>query len=120
VIYINAPIGVGKSTLTKYLSGSLGTHAFYESVEDMPMLKEFYSNGDKSRSNLSFELQIAFLNYRFAQLRQGLYLQEHDGEVNTVYDSSLLSDGIMCGNLYKRGEMSGVLYYLYDEFTFVD
>ena len=46
----------------------------------MPMLKEFYSNGDKSRSNLSFELQIAFLNYRFSQLRQGLYLQEHDGE----------------------------------------
>lgn len=40
MIYINVPIGVDKSTLTKYLSDSLGTHALHEKIEDMSMLKE--------------------------------------------------------------------------------
>ena len=79
------------------------------------MLKEFYSDGDKSRNDLSFALQIAFLNYRFNQLKEGLYLAEHDGMVNTVYDSSLLSDSLMALNLYKRGEFPKVMFDLYQE-----
>lgn len=113
MIYIQAPIGVGKTALTEYLSEDLNTTGFYEKVEDMPMLADFYSDGAKSRDDKSFALQIAFLNYRYKQLRQALHLQEIRGERNTVFDSSLLSDSLMAFNLYKRGEFPEVMYNLY-------
>lgn len=77
------------------------------------MLKEFYSAGADSRNDLAFALQVDFLLYRFRQLREGLYLAEHDGVQNTVYDSSLLSDAQMAYNLYKRGEFPEKMYNLY-------
>lgn len=113
MIYINAPIGVGKTSLTKILTKDLGTKGFYENVDDVPMLKEFYSAGAESRNDLAFALQVDFLLYRFRQLREGLYLAEHDGAQNTVYDSSLLSDAQMAYNLYKRGEFPEKMYNLY-------
>lgn len=112
MIYINAAIAAGKSSLTQLLSKDLGTEAYYEQVEDMPMLKKFYSNAKESRYNLAFPLQIAFLNYRYSQLREGLYLAQQ-GMRNTVYDSSLLSDSLMAYNLYKRGEFPKEEYDLY-------
>lgn len=115
MIYINAPIGIGKTSLTRILTKDLGTKGFYEQVENIPMLKEFYSDGNKSRNDLSFALQIAFLNYRFKQLKEGLYLAEHEGMINTVYDSSLLSDSLMAFNLYKRGEFPKTMFDLYIE-----
>ena len=90
----------------------LGTKGFYEEVDKMPMLKEFYARGEESRKDLSFALQIAFLNYRYGQLRDGLHLAER-GMVNTVYDSSLISDNLMAYNLYKRGEFPKVMFDLY-------
>lgn len=115
IIYINAPIGIGKTSLTRILTKDLGTKGFYEDVENIPMLKEFYADGNKSRNDLSFALQIAFLNYRFKQLKEGLYLAEHEGMINTVYDSSLLSDSLMAFNLYKRGEFPQTMFDLYIE-----
>lgn len=115
MIYINAPIGVGKTSLVKILTKDLGTKGFYENVDDIPMLKEFYSAGESSRNDLSFALQINFLNYRYAQLREGLHLAEHHGMRNTVYDSSLLSDSLMALNLYKRGEFPETMFDLYQE-----
>ena len=115
IIYVNAPIGIGKTSLTQILTKDCGTKGFYEDVENIPMLKEFYSDGNKSRNDLSFALQIAFLNYRFKQLKEGLYLAEHEGMVNTVYDSSLLSDSLMAFNLYKRGEFPKTMFDLYIE-----
>ena len=115
IIYINAPIGIGKTSLTKILTKDLGTKGFYEDVENIPMLKEFYADGNKSRNDLSFALQIAFLNYRFKQLKEGLYLAEHENMANTVYDSSLLSDSLMAFNLYKRGEFPQAMFDLYME-----
>ena len=113
MIYIQAPIGVGKTELTKFLTKDLSTTGFYEKVDDMPMLKEFYSEGSKSRDDKSFALQIAFLNYRYKQLREAIFLQETKGMRNTVFDSSLLSDSLMAFNLYKRGEFPEVMYNLY-------
>lgn len=112
IIFVNAPIGAGKTSLTRMLVADLGTKGFYEEVDKIPMLKEFYAQGEESRNDLSFALQIAFLNYRFGQLREGLHLAER-GIVNTVYDSSLISDALMSFNLYKRGEFPEVMYNLY-------
>lgn len=112
MIYVNAAIAAGKSSLTKILSEDLGTKAFYEHVEDIPMLKKFYAHSKESRSQYSFALQIAFLNYRYGQLLEGITLAEQ-GMRNTVYDSSLLSDSLMAHNLYEQGEFPQEEYDVY-------
>lgn len=116
MIYINAPIGVGKTSLAKILSQDLGVKAFLEDVSKIPWLNDFYADGANSRDDKSFTLQIAFLNYRFAQLKKGLYLMEHDRtQRNIIYDSSLMSDRLMAGNLYRRGEFPEGQFKLYQE-----
>ena len=109
MIYINAPIALGKTSLAKYLSKDLGTKAFLEKPELIPLLNSFYDDGKMSRELKSFAVQIEFLNYRYEQLMQGVYLAQQ-GMNNTVYDSSLISDGIMSHNLYNRGEFPKTLY----------
>jgi len=111
MIYILSSIGGGKSSLTKILSDTLDSNAYYERVDDMPMLKEYYSAGDASRKQLSFQLQIAFLNYRYTQLRHAIV--EH----NAVMDSSLLSDNIMASAIHKRGEMTDTAFDLYQNLS---
>lgn len=110
MIYINAPIGMGKTSLADILSEHLGTKAFKEDVHKIPLLSSFYDDGEISREQKSFALQIEFLSYRYRQLQQGLNLQETQGMRNTVYDSSLISDGIMAKNLHDRGEFPDILY----------
>lgn len=109
MIYINAPIALGKTSLAKYLSKDLGTKAFLEKPELIPLLNSFYDDGKMSRELKSFAVQIEFLDYRYEQLLQGVYLAQQ-GMNNTVYDSSLISDGIMSHNLYNRGEFPEILY----------
>ena len=111
MIYILGSIGSGKSSLTKLLSDKLDSTSYYERVESMPMLKEYYSHGEESRKWWSFSLQVAFLNYRFNQLRHAIV--EH----NAVMDSSLLSDNIMASAIHKRGEMDDVNYDLYQNLS---
>lgn len=65
MIYVNAPISFGKTSLTEILSDVLDSPSFYEDVEDVPTLRVFYSEGEESRSRLSFPLQLDFLVYRF-------------------------------------------------------
>ena len=109
MLYILGTIGSGKTSLAKILSQDLGTKAFLEDPDQIPSLKGFYSDGNMSREMKSFVTQIEFLDYRYTQLLQGLYLQQ-EGMRNTVYDSSLISDGLMSLNLYKRGEFPELLY----------
>lgn len=109
MLYINAPIGIGKTSLAKILSKDLGTKAFLEEPEKIPLLSSFYEDGNISREMKSFAVQIEFLDYRYKQLLEGMYLKQ-EGMNNTVYDSSLISDGIMSRNLYNRGEFPEVLY----------
>lgn len=109
MIYINAPIALGKTSLAKILSKDLGTKAFLEHPEKIPLLNSFYGDGKVSRELKSFAVQIEFLDYRYEQLMEGIHLSQ-EGMNNTVYDSSLLSDGIMSHNLYNRGEFPEVLY----------
>jgi deoxyadenosine/deoxycytidine kinase len=114
---VNAPIGMGKTSLTKILTEQLGTKGFYENVDDIPMLNDFYSDGNESRSENSFRLQINFLTYRYHQLQEGIWLQQEKGMKNTIYDSSLGSDALMAYNLYKRGEFDEQAYNLYTDLS---
>ena len=63
-IAIAGNIGSGKTTLTTLLSKHYGWDAHYEEVDQNPYLDDFY--GDMMR--WSFNLQVYFLNSRFAQL----------------------------------------------------
>lgn len=109
MIFVNAPIAIGKTSLAKILSKDLGTQAFLEVPEKIPLLNDFYSDGKISREIKSFAVQIEFLDYRYEQLMRGVFLAQ-EGMNNTVYDSSLISDATMSKNLYNRGEFPEVLY----------
>lgn len=109
MIYINAPIGAGKTSLAKILASDLGTTAFLEDPSKIPALNGFYQSGKASRALESFDTQIEFLAYRYDQLLKGIHLQEA-GMRNTIYDSSLISDALMSHNLYRRGEFPERFY----------
>ena len=68
MIVLSGMIGAGKSSLTNILAEHLGTQAFYEQVDDNPVLPLFYANPKK----YAFLLQIYFLNKRFASIKRAL------------------------------------------------
>lgn len=113
MIYVNAPIGMGKSSLTYALAKDTGYVPFYEDISKIPTLQGFYDNGSKSREDKSFATQIAFLNFRFKQLQQGQKLEAQG--THTIFDSSLASDALMARNLFNRGELPENLFNLYIE-----
>lgn len=113
MIFLQSPIGVGKSSLTYALAKDASFVPFYEDISKIPMLNNFYDDGSKSRTDSSFSTQIAFLNFRFKQLQQGQKLESQG--THTVFDSSLSSDALMARNLFNRGEMPESLYNLYIE-----
>jgi deoxyadenosine/deoxycytidine kinase len=63
-IAVAGNIGSGKTTLTTLLSKHYKYTPHYESVDDNPYLNDFY----KDMQRWSFNLQVYFLNSRFAQL----------------------------------------------------
>lgn len=44
VIVLSGPIGAGKSSLTSLLAEHLGTQAFYEGVDNNPILPLYYKD----------------------------------------------------------------------------
>ncbi|MFQ6675891.1 MAG: deoxynucleoside kinase [Fidelibacterota bacterium] len=91
-------IAVGKTTLTRIVSRSLGWRAFYESVDDNPYLEDFYSDMKK----WSFHLQVYFLSRRFQTQRK---MVEGDGPA--VQDRTIYEDvEIFARSLYEAGAMS--------------
>ena len=63
-IAIAGNIGSGKTTLTTLLSKHYGWQAHYEDADENPYLADFYEDMQR----WSFNLQIYFLNSRFAQV----------------------------------------------------
>lgn len=84
VIVLAGMIGAGKTTYTKYIAEEFGSEAFYESVDDNPVLERFYE--DKER--WGFALQIHFLNTRFKSIKRALQHQ------NNVLDRSIYEDAL--------------------------
>lgn len=58
MIYINAAIGAGKTSLAKILSKDLNTHAYLEDPSKIPLLNSFYDDGRVSRELQSYAVQI--------------------------------------------------------------
>lgn len=95
VIILAGMIGAGKTTYTKYISEHFGSEAFYESVEDNPILERFYE--DKER--WGFALQVHFLNTRFKSIKEALRHR------NNVLDRSIYEDALFTKINYEQGNI---------------
>lgn len=118
MITLSGIIGSGKSSLTKLLSEELGTNAFYEPVEDNPVLPLFYkgneiaakrrANGEEDTSNpYAYLLQTFFLNRRFKMIKQAMT------EDNNVLDRSIYEDAIFMKMNTDMGNATQVEYDIY-------
>lgn len=63
-IAIEGPIGVGKTTLTQRLAGTLGHQMLLEPVTENPFLNDFYQHGGRN----ALATQLYFLLHRTGQI----------------------------------------------------
>ena len=97
-IAVGGNIGSGKTTLTELLSKHFGWEAHYEDVDDNPFLNDFYEDMQR----WSFNLQIYFLNTRFAQM-----LEFRKSGKTVIQDRTIYEDAyIFAPNLHSMGLMS--------------
>ena len=94
ILTLAGVIGAGKSSMTEILANELGTKPFYEPVKDNPILPLFYTGnkmveeGKWKTNPYAFELQIYFLNNRFAMMKEAVQ------EDNNILDRSIYEDKI--------------------------
>ena len=97
-IAVAGNIGVGKTTLTELLAKNYNWEPHYESVDENPYLDDFY----KDMQRWAFNLQVYFLNSRFAQLKE---IQESGKKIiqaRTIYEDA----HIFAPNLHAMGLMT--------------
>ena len=105
-IAIIGNIGAGKTTLTQMLGDYFKWDVMYEAVEGNPYLADFYQDMER----WAFNLQIFFLNNRFAQvqkIRETTYstiIQDR-----TIYEDAF----IFARNLRESGVMTERDYQTY-------
>ncbi|KRL56338.1 MAG: deoxynucleoside kinase [Furfurilactobacillus sp.] len=85
MIVLAGTIGAGKTSLTDLLASHLHTQAFYESVEDNPILPLFYKDPKK----YAFLLQIYFLNKRMDSIKAS-FADDESVMDRSIYEDSLL------------------------------
>ena len=97
-IAIAGNIGSGKTTLTTLLSKHYGWQAHYEDADENPYLADFYEDMQR----WSFNLQIFFLNSRFAQVTD---IRTSGRDV--IQDRTIYEDAhIFAPNLHAMGLMT--------------
>lgn len=108
-IILAAPIGAGKSTVTKKLSDLMSLPAAYESVSDNPVLPLYYSD----RKRYGFHLQMYFLERRVSDM-QAMYSVETVAHRHVISDRSIIEDkAIFATQLHDTGMMNDVEFDIY-------
>ncbi len=103
LIAIAGNIGVGKTTLAKWLSKKFDWRVYYESVINNPYLDDFYQDMNR----WAFNLQIYFLSHRFRTLKTISNSKENAIQDRTIYEDveifakSLFEQGYMTERDYK-------------------
>jgi deoxyadenosine/deoxycytidine kinase len=106
-IAICGNIGSGKTTLTARLAKHLGWKALFESVDENPYLRDFYSDMNR----WAFHVQIFFLNSRFKQVHE-----IQSSSQSTVQDRTIYEDAyIFASNLHASGFISERDYQSYQD-----
>ena len=97
-IAVAGNIGSGKTTLTTLLSKHYKWEPHYEDVDENPYLNDFYSDMQR----WSFNLQIYYLNSRFAQIQD---IKESGKKI--IQDRTIYEDAyIFSPNLHAMGLMT--------------
>lgn len=105
MIVLAGMIGAGKTTMTEHLAEYLGTEAFYESVDDNPILDRFYEDPKR----WGFSLQIFFLNKRFEAIKEALMND------NNVLDRSIYEDALFTEINNLQGNISDIDLNIYNQ-----
>lgn len=114
-IAITGNIGAGKTTLAEQLADHYGWNVLYEAVEGNPYLADFYADMPR----WSFNLQVYFLNSRFAQVKKIMAVRlanEADSDYlhTVVQDRTIYEDAaIFARNLHESDRMSERDYRTY-------
>lgn len=82
MIVLAGVIGAGKSSLTSILAEHLGSQAFYEEVEENPILPLYYQD----MKRYTFLLNVYLLNTRLSQINKAVQIP------NSVIDRSIYED----------------------------
>lgn len=107
IINVVAPFGTGKSSLVSLLSQDIDAKPYFETVNDSIILPKYYAGGEASRKQLSFALQVEFLNKRFKMLKSA------NKQDLAILDSDLIADSVCYKAIHDRGETSDAEYKLY-------
>ena len=114
-IAITGNIGAGKTTLAEQLADHYGWEVLYEAVEGNPYLSDFYADMPR----WSFNLQVYFLNSRFAQVKKIMAVRRaNESNPNhphtVVQDRTIYEDAaIFARNLHETDRMSERDYRTY-------
>ncbi len=115
IITISGVIGSGKSSITEILSQELGTKAFYEPVQNNPILPMFYhgnkmvEEGKWETNPYAFELQIYYVSKRFDMLKQAVQ------EDNNILDRSIYEDEIFMRMNVEQGHATEEEWKVYKD-----
>ena len=109
ILTVGAMIGAGKSSLTRILAEELGSEAFYESVDDNPILPLFYTASEEEiqAKRYPFLLQLYFLDTRFKAIKRALVHK------NNILDRSIYEDLYFCRVNYELGRISELEFKIY-------
>ena len=110
VLVISGMIGIGKTSVTDLLAKELGTKAFYESVDENPILELFYTASDEEiqAKRYPFLLQLYFLQTRFKAIKEAYK------ENNNVLDRSIYEDWYFAKVNHDLGRISDVEFQIYE------
>ena len=94
-IYVNAPIGSGKTSLSNYIGELFDIEVYSEKVDGNELLELFYTD----RKRYSFLFQIHVMNQRFKDIKKARLVAQ------SVADSDLYSDSNFVKLMLSRGEI---------------
>lgn len=103
MIVLSGTIGAGKTSLTDLLAAHFGSNAYYESVDDNPILPLFYENQKK----YGFLLQNYFLNKRMDNIRDA------QGSQLNIIDRSIYEDLLLFQTVAAQGQATEVEVDIY-------
>lgn len=109
-IAIAGMVGAGKSSLASLLAQHYDSEAFYESVDDNPILPLFYTATEEEiqKKRYPFLLQLHFLNTRFKAIKDAQY-----DDLN-IMDRSIKEDKLFARINYELGRISDLELDVYN------